>query len=97
VRDFTKELKTDLAIVIFTFNSIYTVLGMRYYISVNDNNHHSYFFRMQAIAGKWIIVDKTVPEWALKIQDTLSDSAVEHIAKNKTLNFKGNHLTEPLF
>jgi hypothetical protein len=80
---FTKELKTDFGYAEFVFNRMYTVEGMRYYVSVNDNNHNSYFFRMQALGSRWIVVDKNVPEWVLKLQNELSDAVVEHMAKNK--------------
>lgn len=79
--NFTKKLMTDFGFAVFIFNRIYTVEGLRYYISVNDYNYNSYFFRMKAIGGKWIIGDKNVPEWILSIQKELSDSIIEHKSK----------------
>ena len=78
MQHFTKELNTELGHVIFTFNSIYTVGGMRYYISVNDKKHHGYFFKMEAMRGKWFIEDNNLPGWVIKIQDALSDTINEH-------------------
>lgn len=78
-REFYRKLKTDLGDAEFSFN---IMAGKRlYFISVNDNNHNSHFFKMQAKGGKWVIVEKKVPDWIIKLKDELSDAIIEHRAK----------------
>ena len=79
---FTKRIKTPYGYINFYFNRVYTVEGVRYYISGNDNKRKAYMFDMAEVAGHWLIVYNTkVPAWIKSLQDDLEKAIKENLAK----------------
>jgi hypothetical protein len=83
--EFNKKLKADFGDVDFLFE--FRIIGRaesrirQYVVSVNDNEHNSQIFRMRPKSGKWVIVEKKVPEWIVKLKDELSNAIIEHRGK----------------
>jgi hypothetical protein len=46
--------------LMFVFNPIYTVYGIRYFVSVFDNNNMHHVFSMTHKEGKWVITNPEI-------------------------------------
>lgn len=83
--EFDKKLKADFGDANFSF--VFRISGrvevrVRHYsVSVADNDHNTYIFKMQPKGGKWVIVDRKIPVWIIKLKDELSDAIIEHRGK----------------
>jgi hypothetical protein len=64
VKDFTKKINTEAGIIEFHFQGIYTVKGIRFFVSGRDRNSKSHRFTMEMEKGIWKIRDGSdLPQW----------------------------------
>jgi hypothetical protein len=63
----------------FTFNHIFTVNGVFYFVSFSDKDHKTFTFHMVLNQGKWVMLDKIAyPEWLQELENELAQAIVEH-------------------
>ena len=81
MKDFSKEICiTNNFCPEFIFNGLHTIAASRYYISVLDDERHSYFFNMEEKGGSWKIIDAPkVPDWIMAIEKKLEDAIFENM------------------
>jgi hypothetical protein len=71
--DFVKKLDTPDGRLAFTFNRIYTVKGVSYFISVFRKST-PHFFHMESRDGTWRMVDAPKPpEWICQYENELAN------------------------
>jgi len=67
---------------VFYFNSVDTTTGIRYYISVVDEDGHTHVFTMEQDGSSWKITNAArLPDWIMNIQKKLEDAIIEHTGK----------------
>jgi hypothetical protein len=80
MQNFTKRLKTSFGNPEFFFNRIYTVKGIRYYMSVTDQNRQSFFFNIEMENNEWRICnDPVLPDWILALEKDLEQAIYESL------------------
>ena len=79
MQDFTKRIAIQEGFKPeFLFNQIYTVHGVRYYVSVKDKDRRTLAFNMEEKNGRWKIVDAPkVPDWIINIEDKLEEAILK--------------------
>ena len=77
---FTKRIEVEKGYVSFYFNRIYTVEGVRYYVSVIDpNTKRVVMFQMHEKEGKWSILHfLDYPFWIVQLEAQLSEIIINH-------------------
>jgi hypothetical protein len=56
----------------FFFSRVYTVAGVRYFVSVTDTERKSWLFNMQERNGEWQIINAPkVPDWIIDVEKQL--------------------------
>jgi hypothetical protein len=64
----------------FSFNRIYTVNGVRYYISVFDRKQQAYYFNMQSQGNQWKIINAPkLPNWILNAERELESAILSNM------------------
>lgn len=72
--NFMQLLKTAQGLIQFSFLKTETGRGVKYFILALDKNLKPYWFRMEAIGNKWVVLEKEkVPGWINLIEHDLSD------------------------
>ena len=65
----------------FLFSRIYTVNGLRYYVSVTDKAHKAHHFSMQEHNGSWQVMDGLLlPDWITGAEEALEQAIFEHLS-----------------
>ena len=73
--NFIKGIEVNGKVVGFSFTSVCTANGMRYYVSVLDRNFKPYLFHMEFRNGQWVIIDAPkVPQWIHDVRDQLCEA-----------------------
>jgi hypothetical protein len=77
---FTKRIQTSKGHLSFFFNRLFTADGLRYHVSVVDNNRKAIMFNMEQSEGRWYFVNPAnCPDWLVNIEPLLSDCIIEHL------------------
>jgi hypothetical protein len=80
MQHFTRRIQTREGFYSFYFNRIYTVAGIRYHISVVDNEKKVISFLMEKKESTWHFVNPSnCPEWILSFEEQLSSIINEEI------------------
>jgi hypothetical protein len=76
---FTKLIDTEVGLLEFSFTSIHSKYGLRYYINVTDSSQKYYFFSMSEKGGSWQIENAIkLPGWLQKLKGKLSMNIIEN-------------------
>ena len=75
---FIKHILIENRYLRFSFNEIYSLEGMRYYISVVGADHKVYHFNMKELLGSWkLIHPEECPNWIVLNEDLFSTVIIE--------------------
>ena len=76
---FTQIIETELGMLEFSFTSIHSKYGLRYYINVTDELQKYYFFTMNEKGSSWQIENAfKLPDWLQKLKGKLSIIILEN-------------------
>lgn len=77
---FIKSIEVGNGFVNFYFDRIYTIEGVRYFVSVIDRETRKLFmFQMRENEGKWSIINfLNYPYWIVKLESELSNVIIDH-------------------
>lgn len=63
----------------FTFTRIYTVDGIRYFVTVTDEGQKMHQFFMRQIEESWILVDThNLPDWLIALEFEFEKVILNH-------------------
>jgi hypothetical protein len=78
---FMKRILTEEGNCSFLFNRIYTVHGLRYFISATSKTYVASYFNMEKVGGDWMIVDDgKVDGYIKQVEPELVEAIKEHEA-----------------
>lgn len=74
---FSERINTLKGELEFNFLKVFTVRGIRYFITVFDDKLKCHLFYMGKINRNWTIINKPkVPEWILQLEEKLEKATV---------------------
>jgi hypothetical protein len=76
---FIKQIKSDRRIFDFSFLRIYTVNGIKFFVSVIETPTTAHHFTMQKRGHAWKIDDAPkVPDWIKELEPQLAAAIIEN-------------------
>ena len=82
MQNFRKRIRIDDNYPEFFFNKIYTVIGIKYHLSVLDINQIPHFFYMEEVVSEFRLMEASkLPQWIQNAEQKLSLAIIDNAAK----------------
>lgn len=76
---FIKNIEADGRTIEFSFMRIFTVDGVKFFVTTHDKGGRPVLFQMEVKKGEWKIINAPkVPEWIIRKENELSNSIIEN-------------------